>query len=238
VRVSYDPVDLSARRLLPVWAPLLPDDDRARALVQWATDQRDRSSLALFHRLHEEVYFNLLEQDLPRAMARRFREWSALAFYQEHVDSVLALERPELLHREELRSLLARAFPVALETYATHDVPVRTRFKHMVTQGRAPALLGFDSELVEFPGSPVTPFQCRRSPISGENLLYAPAFHLTFDMSQQHAWYNIPGGASESRFGPGYGKGVQEWLRGELLPLGGSNGGAVAPRLTRDENAS
>jgi hypothetical protein len=51
---------------------------------------------------------------------------------------------------------------------------------------------------------------------------------LLMDMSQRGAWYNMPGGASESRFGPGYGKGLQAWLEGSLLPLG-SAAAALAP---------
>ncbi len=135
---------------------------------------------------------------------------------------MLALECPELLSEAELAPLLRAAFAVALTEHASHDVPVRTRFAHLVTRGRSPAFLGFDSAPVELPGSPVSPFQCRISPISGERLVYAPAFHLLMDMKQRGAWYNLPGGASESRFGPGYGQGVSPWLEGTLEPLGSS----------------
>ncbi len=51
-------------------------------------------------------------------------------------------------------------------------------------------------------------------------MIYAPAFHLLFDMSQRGASYNVPGGASESRFGVGYGKGVDEWLTGKWFAIG------------------
>src|SRR5688572_3093807 len=75
-----------------------------------------------------------------------------------------------------------------------------------LTQGKSPAWLGFDSAPLELPGTPASPFQCRRLPVAGETLVYAPAFHLLFDKSRSDAWYNLPGGASESRFGPGYGR--------------------------------
>ena len=124
------------------------------------------------------------------------------------------------------------AFPAALNSYETsEEIPVKLRFRHTVTQGRTPSFLGFDSKTVTLPGSPVTPFQCRISPISGEKLVYAPAFHVLFDMSQDHVFYNLPGGASESRFGPGYGEGIDDWLKGRVSPLGnvpeGTNGLAV-----------
>jgi len=222
LRICYDTFDGSARRLLPIWAPLLPDHPLAHALVAWAEQQADRSFVSLFDKLYEETCFLLLEQDLPRADARRMREWSALALYQDQLDRVLSLECPELLDDAALASLLRAAFDVALAEHRTHDVPVRTRFAHLVTRGRSPAFLGFDSPPIELPGSPVAPFQCRISPISGERLVYAPAFHLLMDMKQRGAWYNLPGGASESRFGPGYGRGITPWLEGTLHPLGSS----------------
>jgi penicillin amidase len=232
LRISYDTLDGCARRLLPVWDTLLPEHPLARKLVAWAPEQRDRSLLSLFQKLYEETCFLLLEQDLGRPAARRFREWSALAIYQAQLDRLLSLASPELLSEAELREVLRAAFAVALADHTRHDVPVKLRFAHLVTRGKSPAFLGFDSAEIELPGSPDTPFQCRVSPISGERLVYAPAFHLLMDMSRPGAWYNMPGGASESRFGPGYGKGVTGWLEGSLLPLGAA---ALSPLSLKAE---
>lgn len=220
LRISYDTLDGSARRLLPVWAKLLPEHPLAQRLVAWGQEQADRSLMGLFGALYDELCFLLLEQDLERPLARRFHEWSAMAFYQDQLDRVLALEQPELLSSAELGRLLETAFAVAVREHSTYPMPVKIRFSHLVTRGRSPAFLGFDSAEVELPGNPVSPFQCRISPISGERLIYAPSFHLLIDMKQRGAWYNIPGGASESRFGAGYGKGVDAWLKGEMRPLG------------------
>jgi len=176
--------------------------------------------LSLFCKLYEETCFLLLERDLERPIARRFREWSALAFYQDNLDRMLALECPEVLDEGELGPLLRAAFGVAVAEHRSFDVPVRTRFSHLLTRGRSPAFMGFDSPEIELPGSNVSAFQCRISPLSGERLVYAPAFHLLMDMSRRGVWYNIPGGASESRFGPGYGKGLDAWLGGDLRALG------------------
>ena len=220
--ISYDTLDGSARRLLPIWSRFLPDHPLAQALVAWGPEQADRSLLSLFAKLYDEACFLLLEQDIDRPTSRRLREWSALSFYQNQLDRLFALEHPELLDAEQLGAILSPAFAVALREHAQHDIPVRTRFAHLVTHGKSPAFLGFDSAPVELPGTPVSPFQCRISPISGERLIYAPAFHLLMDMKQRGAWYNLPGGASESRFGPGYGKGLNDWLRGTLQPLGAS----------------
>ncbi len=74
LRISYDTLDGSARRLLPIWAPLLPKHPLAEALLAWAPEQADRSLVSLYGKLYEETCFLLLEQDLPRADARRMRE--------------------------------------------------------------------------------------------------------------------------------------------------------------------
>jgi acyl-homoserine lactone acylase PvdQ len=218
--ISYDTFDASARRLLAAWRPHLPDHPLAHRLLHWVGDQSDRTLLALFYKLHEEALLELVAEDIGRATAERLRDESLLLLYQEHFDCVLALERPALLDAAGLRALLERAFARAVVGYEKHSVPVRLRFKHLVTQGRTPAVLGFDSRTVELPGSPVSVFQSRVCPIAGQTFVYAPAFHLLFDMQSRGAWYNVPGGASESRRGPGYGKGIDEWLGGELLPLG------------------
>jgi penicillin G amidase len=218
--ISYDTFDASARRLLPVWAPLLPEHPLSRALEEWSIAQRDRALLSLYYRLHEQVSFALLAEDIGRPSAERFRELSSLVMYQHQLDSLLALEQPELLNREQLSLLLAGAFARAVSASEPAMVPARLRFRHLLTQGKSPAWLGLDSPRLELPGTPASPFQCRMIPVAGETLVYAPAFHLLFDMSWSDVWYNLPGGASESRFGPGYGKGVSEWMSGALLPLG------------------
>lgn len=222
--ISYDVYDLSARRLLRVWKEVLPEHPLIERLGVWAEEQpRDPELMGAFHGLYEEACYALIARDLGEPAARRFREWSALAFFQNELDALLALERPDELGRDELYAILQRALTRYLEPpegAVRFEIPVKLRFKGLVTQGKTPSFLGFDSEELMLPGTPVTAFQCRISPVSGENLVYAPAFHLFFDMSKRGALYNVPGGASESRFGVGYGKGVDDWLKGKLLPIG------------------
>lgn len=217
--MSYDRYDRCVARMVAAWAPILPEHELSRKLVSWAKEQRDHGLSGFFHKLHEELYLALLEEELG-ALGRCMTDWAALTYYQYHVDNVLSLERPELLDSAGLSALMGKAFPRAVAEYASYGVPVRLRFRHLLTQGRSPAALGFDSPEVTLPGSPTSLFQARVCPIAGENLVYAPAFHILFDMSRRGAYYNLPGGASESRFGAGYGRGVPEWLEGKLFPLG------------------
>jgi hypothetical protein len=83
---------------------------------------------------------------------------------------------------------------------------------------------------VEFPGAPCAPFQTRSVRFEDESLVFGPAFHYVTDLGERGGWYHVPGGASERRMGPGYGKGVPLWAEGRFLPLGPVRG--RAPRAS------
>jgi acyl-homoserine lactone acylase PvdQ len=227
-RASYDPVDLCARRLLVVWSTHLPKDDEATSLVAWAERQPTRADadhftkMGLFHALHREVMIEVLAAHVGEPRARKLIE-SALGdvCFQYHVDDALALERPELLDATALREALARAWPRARALAAARlaPAPVTTRFKNLLTQGRLP-FLGLDSPPIRLAGGPTTLFQSRIVDVLGLRVASGPAGHYLTDMSERGGWYNVAGGASERRFGPGYGRGVREWSTGRFFPLG------------------
>ncbi len=230
VRVSYDSFDGSAARLCEVWGPHLPDDDEARALVAWASTQRDRSRLGLFHALHLEASRALLERWTgEREAARIVDDLCAVLLFQFHLDRVLGLERPDLLDASGLRALLARAWPKAKVSPARAALPIVRRFFDPVTQGKLGRAFGLCSKPVMFPGAPCAPFQTRSFRFEDEALVFGPAFHYLTDMSRKGGWYHLPGGASERRTGPGYGKGVDLWAEGKFLPLGPRDGDPPRP---------
>jgi len=239
VRASYDSVDLCAQRLMAAWKPLLPDDADARALADWAArqptraTQSDRRMTGLFHALHYEVVQALLLRWLPRETVEQIVDAaSGTLLFQYHMDQTLALERPSVIDEAALRAILSTAWPAAKKRAASPgwNVPAKFAFVNEYFRGKLPRPLGFDSEIVEPPGGPTVPFQLREVAFAGMKLYFAPAFHMVFDMSRPGGWFHIPGGASERRFGPGYGKGVQEWLKGEFFPLGPATG--LAPSLS------
>ncbi|HSO35785.1 MAG TPA: penicillin acylase family protein [Labilithrix sp.] len=227
VRVSYDAFDGSATRLLAVWGPLLPDDPEVRALLAWAPEQRDRSQLGLFYALHEEATRALLARSMgaPKA-ARIIDDLGASLLFQFHTDRVLALEVPAVLDREALRDLLAGAWSRAKTGPGRAAFPIVRRFADVLTQGKLGSALGLCSAKVTFPGAPCAPFQTRTVRFEGESMVFGPAFHYVTDMSQRGGWYHVPGGASERRTGPGYGKGVDLWSEGRFLPMGDASGRA------------
>ncbi len=244
-RASYDSVDLCARRLLAAWAALLPDEAEAKDLCAWAKTQTDRGAdhlrrMGLFHSLYREVIVELLGRFVGEEQGRKLVEvMIADVCFGHHLDDALALERPHLLDEPELREVLARAWSRAQTRIARGDVlvPVRDKFKNVITQGKIP-LLGFDSSPVTFPGGPTTPFQSRVVDFLGQRIVSAPSCHYLTDMSKRGGWYNLPGGASERRFGPGYGRGVREWSEGDFLPLGDPEGLAPSARAPSEESTA
>ena len=233
VRASYDPVDICARRLMAVWKSLLPQDPQATALAAWAENQtvlprsEARRLMGLFHALHHEVVLAALARWLPADLMDELVDAAAgILLFQFHIDGALALERPGLLDESVLREVLAIAWPRALARANSPDwhVPLRFPFINDYFRGKLPRAFGFDTETVEPPGGPTIPFQCREVAFAGMKLYFAPAFHMAIDISRPGAWFHLPGGASERRFGAGYGQGVSEWLSGQFFPLGDAAG--------------
>ncbi len=231
--VILDHCDAGAQRLLPIWAPLLPDHPKAKALVAWAAQQPGHGdahfeSLTLWVALHGAVSRALYEAALGEARTRRLLDdlVADLVFHYQ-VEGALALERPAQLAADKLRGLLAAAFPRALEQASSpqHRLPRRDRFKNFLFAGKL-SWLGFDSKPVVNPGGPTTPRQITAVSVAGQEFVFGGAGRFLCDMSKPGGWYCNSGGASERRFGPGYGKGVDAWARGTFVPMGGANGPA------------
>ena len=193
-------------------------------------DHRDQ--MALFTALHAEAVRALLAHLTDERTARRFvDDLCLIVIFQHHLDEVLALQRPDVLDARRLQPLLRRAWPLATARVDSGNwtVPVRARFRNVLFRGKAPAWMGLDSPEVTLPGGPCVPFQTRHQAFAGNEMVFGPVFHMLFDMSKPGGWYNIPGGASERRRGPGYGVGLQDWIDGRFAPLGDAEGDP--PRL-------
>ncbi len=224
--ISYDELDGCARRLLPIWGPHLPDDDDAKAMLTWSggsTPQNaaGRTAMGLFHGLHRELLRALVvKQSTPEIAHALWDELDLLLAFQDRLDDVLALEVPEHLDGDQLGDMIRAAWPEAKRRATAGDVsgPVRAQFKNLVTQGWL-RYLGFSTPKMDFPGGPCSLFQSRRTALLGETLYGGPCFHLVFDLSEPGMQYNMAGGASEKRFGPGYGAGIEEWRTGVFRPM-------------------
>jgi acyl-homoserine lactone acylase PvdQ len=144
----------------------------------------------------------------------------------------ISLGRPDLSDAPRLQSILARAWPEARRRVreGRWPLPLRRGFVNTLLGGRLPRALGWDGPPLDLPGGPTSLFQTRTVEVEGETFLGGPAFHLLFDLGEPGGWFNICGGASESRFGPGYGEGVDDWVAGRFAPLGPARGPAPSAR--------
>jgi len=230
-RTLLDCCDAGARRLLAIWATRMPDHARARSLVAWGKNQPGRGDdhfalLTLWTVFHDEVCRLLLADMLGDHVAKRLvDDLSGLILFQYQLDDALALAHPDLVDDAKLRVLLARAWPIALAKASRTEIrlPRRDRFKNFLFAGKL-SLLGFDSQPIANHGGPTTPNQVTALTIGGEQFVFGAAGRFLVDMSKPGIWYCMAGGASERRFGIGYGRGLDAWARGEFLPFGGASG--------------
>ena len=225
--ISYDEYDGCAARLCAVWSDLVPET--AKSMVAWAESQKAKNTgigrvhMGRFHALHHELLVRLIEPFLGESVSKAlWDDLDMVLVLQDHLDDVLALEHPEFLSKGALKLLLAEAWPTAVGNARADQVsgPIHARHKSLLTQGKLPAFAGFSSPPHYFPGGPTSLFASRRNVLLGEEVITGPAFHMVIDMAVDGLRYNICGGASEKRFGPGYGTGLEAWLTGELEPLG------------------
>lgn len=224
----HDAVDVGARRLLAVWAPLLPDEPRAARLIRWAAAQpgvgdEHYDNLALWEALHREVCRELIARRCDEHEANRLVDaLNAVFLFHHHLDEALALARPQVVSRAELSDVLKKVWPKALITAASRDGrrPVTEPHLHMLFAGKLPGFLGFDEPAMPFVGGATTPAQCRVLTLIGQRAIFGSAARYICDLSKPGGWYSLPGGASERRFGPGYRRGIRDWAGGQYAPLG------------------
>jgi penicillin G amidase len=239
-RFACDAVDVGARRLLAAWGPLLPDSERAARLVAWSATQSGAGAehfaeLTLFVALHHEATRALLARHLGAERASRLLDdLGGIVLFQHAVDGALALERPDALDEPTLRAILVEAWPLALARAdrPEHRLPVTGPAKNVLFQGKLPGFLGFDTGPVTNLGGPTTPNQSRPLHVFGQRLVFGAAGRYLADMGRPGGWYCMSGGASEQRFGPGYGEGLTAWSEGRFAPLGPATGTAPSAKGT------
>ncbi len=224
-RVTQEEHDPMAEAMMPLWEPLLPDVPEVRTLVAWARRQSDMEPAAAsacrarFHGLHDAVCRLVMERFIGAELtAGLLDDLGLLMAFQPQLDALLRLERPEVLSAQALTPLLYAAW----RTSKGQRGPMvgEAPFTHFLTGGRLPSALGFSTPPVRWPGGPTSLFQTRTIEAFGETMRGGPMFHLLMDFSRKGGRYNMAGGASERRLGPGYGAGIDAWVHKEWLPIG------------------
>ena len=232
-RLLLDACDAGAERMLAIWAPHLPDDPRAKALVAWAAAQAGHgdlhfAQLTLWNELHDQACRLLLHDVLGAARADHLLDaLLGMVVFRHHLDAALGLTRPEHLDAAALRALLARAFPRALASAASPErrLPRADRFRNILFAGKFP-WFGIDSKPITNRGGPTTPNQVSAFTLGEQRLVFGAAGRYLADLSKPGGWYCISGGASERRLGKGYGAGLEAWAAGEFRALGDTSGPA------------
>lgn len=236
MRIVLDASDACAERILTAWAPHMPDHPRAKALVEWAraqpgTGPQHFEHMTLWNLLHNEVVRSVLRTTLGSARSDRLVDGlQILQLFRHHIDEALALERLHHVDGKAIAAAIADAWPRALARSADPAVqlPRRDKFKNAVFAGALSWLM--DTKPIENRGGPTTPNQVTATKIGDHTVVFGAAGRYLCDMSTPYGWYCLSGGASERRFGVGYGAGLEDWARGRCRPLGSPVG--RAPRAT------
>jgi penicillin amidase len=221
-RVTYDEVDRGAERWLRAWSSVLPESPELQALaaaVVGADAGPRRRACLRAHVIHQEASRAVLSALVGAPRADALIEGLGLLLVLQHgLDDVLCGEHPDVLSRDELRAALREAVPRA----AAGEGPTvdQAPFRNLLVDVDVATLVGMHTRPVRFPGTPTSLFQARRVPAFGQELVGGPAFHLLMDMGADGGQYNTAGGASERRFGPGYGQGLDAWSEGRFEPIG------------------
>jgi penicillin amidase len=225
-RLQHDLLSVQARDLLSVFLEHLPEGTVKQKLTGWdCRYSPDSREATLFQRLYVNVIIEVCGQEhilgWRRALyicTRAGYSTMVLAAIDRLImsdDSPVwrTIDKGELIRKAANR--LAGFEPVPWSQF--NNFQFTNRFVESRRVGR---LLGFNSKRIPMPGCHATPFQGYVFQTATREQTYAPSYHFVTDMSCNHAWTNLPGGPSESRFSRFYQSDVERWIAGEYKKLG------------------
>ena len=117
--------------------------------------------------------------------------------------------------------MLDEAWDAVVRLGAEGVAPGFVSFVDMVADGALPSWTGFATQPFTLRGGPTSLQQVRWVHFRGHPMLGGPAFRVAMDLGESGGLYNVAGGASERRFGPGYGVGIDLWAQGVGQPFDG-----------------
>ena len=223
--LQYDVVSLQARDLLSIFLPHLPDSDIKTRLEQWDCRYTAESHEAtLFQRLYVNVMTELLGHDRGIGWRRMLYLCTRVGYSTmvlTAADRLLKKDESWWWHGRDKGHMIRQA---AARLGEEPEVPwsevnnfhFTDRFFGAHQVGR---ILGYNSRKYPMPGCHATPFQGHVFQTAAREQTFAPCYHFVTDLSTDHAWTNIPGGASENRFSKYYKDGVARWLTGKYKRL-------------------
>ena len=227
-RLQYDLVSIQARELLPIFLPHMPEGEIKDRLAGWDfAYTRDSKETVLFQRLYRNVLLEIFGHSHGIGWRRMLYLVSRVGFSTMIIaaaDAVLKKEDSLWWQNRDKGQLIHDA---ARKLDKEEDQPwselnnfhFTDRFFGNNHVGR---LLGYDTRKYPMPGCHATVFQGHVLQTAKRESTFAPSYHFVTDMGTNHAWTNLPGGPSESRFSRYYKSDIPLWFNGEykMLELG------------------
>ena len=221
--IQMDTFSLHAQEYLKVLKPLIDTNDErctlAEILLDWDLHYDKHSTGAvLFERFYSELR-KLVFQDeqISPALIKHLSEETCLFidFYQ-NFDRCL-LDQHSIWFAEKSQSeMFLNAFNRAKTGYEaiTWGDKNRFTFTNILTQGKLPKFLGFDSEPLPMIGGRATPHQGQIYSSNGRSTSFAGSVRIVADMGEALLHSRTAGGASDNPLSPWYMSEVQGWLDG------------------------
>jgi len=223
--MQYDYVSLHARDLLAVLLPHLPDGDIKNRLAQWDCSYSPESREApLFQHLYRNVLLEIFGHQQGIGWRRMLYLCTRVGYSTMVLTAIdrLLQQETSLWWQARDKGELIRKAAATLEHEP--DLPWsevnRFHFANRFFEGRiAGRFLGFQTPPLAMPGCHATPFQGHVLKTAARETTFAPSYHFVADLGTDHAWTNLPGGPSESRFSKFYRSDIPRWSGGQYKRL-------------------
>ncbi len=217
-KMHFDLFSKQAERLMPLYAPLLPDTENGRILKEWGFTYTADSRAAM---LFESVYLNTilvvfgkfgLGEDLVRYI---FEETGLFSDYYGNFDDVLMDENSpwfqEVNRDAQLTEAIERGLSVPAEEYGNTR---KYDLTNIFFGGKLPGFLGFDEKNRTLAGNRATIPQGQIFKNAGRVTTFSPSFRMIAELEKDEMWTNIAGGPSGKRFSRWYKSGLDDWEKG------------------------
>ncbi len=217
-KMHFDLYSKQAELLMPIYLPLLPDNDKGDLLRNW--DYRytpDSNAATVFESIYSEsikVVFG--KYGLGEDLIEYFFEKTGLfnGFYA-NFDNVLMDENSPWFKGIDRETQLREAVTKGLECeVAPYGSKRRFDFKNIFFGGKLPDILGFDIKNRNLPGNRATIPQGQIFWNSGHLTTFSPSVRMISEMEKNELQTNIAGGPSGRRFSRWYRTGVEDWEKG------------------------
>ena len=224
-QIQYDFFSRQASDLLKIFLPHVPPGDFKDALSEWDFCYDPESTSAVrFQHLYRHVLLETFGHEEGIGWRRMFYLCTRMGY-----SSMVLTAIDQLLQREEslwwrqrdkgaiIRQAAEQAAAEPVKKWGeVNSFHFTNRFFEAARVGR---LLGFHTQQMAMPGCQASPFQGHLKQTATRESSFAPSYHFVTDLTDEHAWTNLPGGPAESRFSKWYRSDIAHWADGKYRRL-------------------